>query len=62
MKRRSGSDKMAPFLLTPEQGAATTIYLASSPEVAGVTGRYFDTRRAVPSSFISYDPAAARGL
>ena len=53
---------MAPFLLTPEQGAETTIYLASSPEVEGVTGRYFDTRQAVPSSFISYDPAAARRL
>jgi len=31
-----------PFLKTPEQGAATSIYLASSPEVDHVTGLYFD--------------------
>jgi retinol dehydrogenase 12 len=29
------------FFLTPEQGAQTSIYLASSPEVEGVTGKYF---------------------
>lgn len=29
------------FFLTPEKGAATSIYLASSPEVEGVTGKYF---------------------
>ncbi len=29
------------FYLTPEKGAATSIYLASSPEVEGVTGKYF---------------------
>jgi NAD(P)-dependent dehydrogenase (short-subunit alcohol dehydrogenase family) len=47
---------MTPWLwITPEQGAATSIYLASSPEVEGVTGRYFDSKRSVPSSFISYD-------
>jgi NAD(P)-dependent dehydrogenase (short-subunit alcohol dehydrogenase family) len=46
------------FSLTPEQGAQTTIYLASSPEVAGVTGKYFDKCKAVPSSDASYDVAA----
>ncbi len=30
-----------PFLLTPEQGAKTSIYLASSPEIATVSGKYF---------------------
>ncbi len=29
------------FALTPEQGAETLVYLASSPEVATVTGEYF---------------------
>ena len=29
-------------MLTPEQGARTIIHLASSPEVEGLTGRYFD--------------------
>ncbi|MGZ3430115.1 MAG: SDR family oxidoreductase, partial [Polyangia bacterium] len=30
-----------PFMLTPEKGARTQIWLASSPEVQGVTGKYF---------------------
>ncbi len=47
---------------TPEQGAATSIYLASSPEVAGVTGKYFVDQRAVKSSAESYDEAAAQRL
>jgi NAD(P)-dependent dehydrogenase (short-subunit alcohol dehydrogenase family) len=29
------------FALTPEEGAKTIIYLASSPEVDGITGKYF---------------------
>ena len=48
--------------LSPEQGATTLIYLASSPEVQGVTGTYFVKKRAVPSSKASYDQAAARRL
>jgi NAD(P)-dependent dehydrogenase (short-subunit alcohol dehydrogenase family) len=31
-----------PFMITPEKGARTQVYLASSPEVDGVTGKYFD--------------------
>jgi NAD(P)-dependent dehydrogenase (short-subunit alcohol dehydrogenase family) len=31
-----------PFLLTPEEGAKTTIFLASDPSVEGVTGKYFE--------------------
>jgi retinol dehydrogenase-12 len=30
-----------PFFKTTQQGAATSIYVATSPEVAGVTGKYF---------------------
>jgi NAD(P)-dependent dehydrogenase (short-subunit alcohol dehydrogenase family) len=52
----------APFLLTPEQGAETPLYLAASPEVEGVTGKYFLKKRAVKSSFVSYDEASARHL
>jgi len=33
---------MSRFLLTPEEGAKTTLYLATSPEVEGTTGEYFD--------------------
>jgi NAD(P)-dependent dehydrogenase (short-subunit alcohol dehydrogenase family) len=50
------------FSLTPEQGARTMIYLASSPEVEGVSGKYFDKSKAVPSSKASYDEEAARRL
>jgi len=38
-----------------DKGADTSIYLASSPEVAGVTGRYFVGRRETRSSPDSYD-------
>jgi NAD(P)-dependent dehydrogenase (short-subunit alcohol dehydrogenase family) len=38
-----------------EAGAATSIFLALSPEVAGVTGKYFDDRRERASSRASYD-------
>ncbi|HEY2516844.1 MAG TPA: SDR family oxidoreductase [Polyangiaceae bacterium] len=31
-----------PFMLTPEKGARTQVWLASSPEVQGITGKYFD--------------------
>ena len=34
-----------PFMKTPAQGAATSIYLASSPDVEGVTGQYFANRK-----------------
>jgi NAD(P)-dependent dehydrogenase (short-subunit alcohol dehydrogenase family) len=34
-----------PFFITPEKGAQTTIYLASSPEVKATTGLYFDKRK-----------------
>lgn len=51
-----------PFMKTPGQGAATPIYLASSPEVESVTGRYFANRRPKKSSKSSYDTAAAARL
>ncbi len=47
--------------LTPEQGAHTSLYLATSLEVAGVTGQYFSNRRSVsPSAAAQDDRAAAR--
>ena len=45
-----------------EQGAATSIHLASSPDVEGVTGLYFVKKQAVPSSKSSYDDATAGRL
>lgn len=43
-------------------GAKTSIHLAGSPDVAGVNGKYFDNCKAVRSSAVSYDEAAAREL
>jgi NAD(P)-dependent dehydrogenase (short-subunit alcohol dehydrogenase family) len=48
--------------ISPEEGAQTSIYLASSPEVAGVTGKYFVKKKAVTSSTASYDEETARRL
>ena len=36
-----GVKVIKPFILSPEKGARTSVYLASSPEVAEVTGQYF---------------------
>jgi retinol dehydrogenase 14 len=51
-----------PFMKTPAQGAATSIYLASSPEVDGVTGKYFAERRPKKPNEASHDLAAATRL
>jgi retinol dehydrogenase 12 len=51
-----------PFLLTAEKGAATSLYLASSPEVAAVTGKYFAKCRPVASSKLSLDVALQEKL
>jgi len=50
------------FALTPQQGADTLIFLASSADVAGITGKYFVRRKAVPSSALSYEKHIARQL
>jgi NAD(P)-dependent dehydrogenase (short-subunit alcohol dehydrogenase family) len=50
------------FAIGPEEGARTTTYLATSPDVAGVTGRYFDRERPVPSSPASCDEESAKRL
>jgi retinol dehydrogenase 14 len=51
-----------PFMKSPAAGAATPIYLASSAEVEGVTGRYFVNRKPKASAKASYDTAAAARL
>ncbi len=50
------------FFQSPEKGAETSVYLATSPEVAGLTGKYFIKKRAVASSPASYDEDSARRL
>jgi retinol dehydrogenase-14 len=51
-----------PFMKTPAQGAATSIYLASAPDLEQVTGRYFVNSKPKRSSKRSYDEAAAARL
>lgn len=50
------------FGAKPEEGAETGIYLASSPEVETVTGKYFERKQQTASSRESYDEATARRL
>jgi NAD(P)-dependent dehydrogenase (short-subunit alcohol dehydrogenase family) len=50
------------FAISPEEGAKTSIYLASSPEVEGVTGKYFAKQKPVSPSAASQDDGAARRL
>jgi NAD(P)-dependent dehydrogenase (short-subunit alcohol dehydrogenase family) len=50
------------FAISVEEGAKTPIYLATSPEVEGVTGRYFVKQKEVPSSAASRDEATASRL
>jgi NAD(P)-dependent dehydrogenase (short-subunit alcohol dehydrogenase family) len=52
---------LKPFALSPEQGAQTQIYVASAPELAGITGGYWaKSAPATPSAAAQDDAAAAR--
>jgi NAD(P)-dependent dehydrogenase (short-subunit alcohol dehydrogenase family) len=51
-----------PFLLSEERGAATTIYLATSPDVEGVTGKYFARQREARVSREARDDEVGRRL
>jgi retinol dehydrogenase 14 len=53
---------ISPFLLTPEKGAETTVFLASSPAVEGVSGGYYEKMKAKRSSPRSYDVDARKRL
>ena len=50
------------FAISPEKGAETIVYLASSPEVAHVSGRYFYKCRPITPSKEALDDAAAERL
>jgi retinol dehydrogenase 12 len=51
-----------PFMLSPERGADTVVYLASSPDVAGQTGGYYVKRQRREPSAAARDDTAAREL
>jgi len=53
---------LKPFLLMVEQGAQTTLYLAASPQVEGVTGKYFVKSQEKQSSSRSYDQTVGSHL
>ncbi|HJT38133.1 MAG TPA: SDR family oxidoreductase [Actinomycetota bacterium] len=46
---------LRPFTKSPKQGAETSVYLASSPDVDGVSGKYFDNKRESRSSRVSLE-------
>ena len=53
---------LRPFMGSPARGADTPVYLAGSPEVEGVTGKYFAKRKVKLSHKSSYDLAATARL
>lgn len=53
---------MRPFMKAPAQGAATSIHVASAPDLEQVTGRFFANSKPKRSSKRSYDEAAAARL
>jgi retinol dehydrogenase 12 len=52
----------APFMIGPERGARTQVWLASAPEVAGRTGGFYSRRREKTPSASAQDPALAAWL
>ena len=66
----SNNGKLGQFLcffmgvrgMSSVKGALTSIYLASSSDVEGVSGRFFERSKAVQTAPASYDQAAARRL
>jgi NAD(P)-dependent dehydrogenase (short-subunit alcohol dehydrogenase family) len=53
---------MKPFMITPEKGAQTSVYLATSEDVSNISGKYFSEKKVVNSSAISQDKEAAQKL
>ncbi len=51
-----------PFMLSAKNGAKTSIYLSSSPEVEGESGQYYEKMKPKRSSDASYDEEKARRL
>lgn len=51
-----------PFMLSPAKGAETPLYLASSPDIEGTTGKYWYKKKEQESSKESYDENESRLL
>lgn len=50
------------FMITPEKGAQTSIYLATSPEVENITGEYFDKQKIAKTTAHARDMQVADKL
>jgi len=50
------------FAVSPKQGAETSIYLATSNDVATISGKYFVNKKMTASSRASYDYTGRRKL
>lgn len=50
------------FAKSPKKGAQTSIYLACSPDVAGISGKYFVNKKEKKSSTLSYDTSLQQHL
>lgn len=51
-----------PFMKSPEKGAETVVWLATSPDVEGITGKYFYDKKEIKSISISYGIGTAKKL
>jgi len=51
-----------PFMRTTEKAARTSVWLATSDEVAGITGKYFFDRKEIHSNLLSYSVDAQKKL
>jgi retinol dehydrogenase 12 len=59
---RFGFSLARPFAISPEKGATTPVYLATSPAVATTSGLYFVKQKPARSSAVSYNEDTARRL
>jgi dehydrogenase/reductase SDR family protein 13 len=50
------------FMLSNEEGAQTPLYCATSPELRGISGRYYDKCRETKTSLLAADDGLARAL
>lgn len=53
---------LKPFFISPAKAAETPVFLASSPKLAGITGRYFYRKRQHPAARRAHDRATADWL
>jgi hypothetical protein len=54
--------RLSPFSRSPEKGAETVIWLASSTEIEGISGKYFIDKKESRSNKVSYDESVQKRL